>query len=102
MFNLKTVTQGIAALALMAASAVAFAAPVNVNTADAVSLAANINGVGAKKAEAIIEYREANGPFKSVEDLQRVKGIGPKTIENNREVILLSDNVEQAEKVTKK
>src|SRR5689334_606195 len=49
--------------------------PVNVNTATATELAA-IKGVGDVKAKAIVEYRGKNGPFKSVEDLRDVRGIG--------------------------
>ena len=68
----------------------AFAAgPVNINTADAASLAANLTGVGPAKAQAIVEYRKANGPFKSAEELAMVKGIGLKTVEKNRDRIAL-------------
>ena len=63
------------------------AEPVDINTADAQALAANIKGVGAKKAEAIVEYRKKHGPFKRPEDLARVKGIGPKLVEQNRHII---------------
>ncbi len=63
------------------------AEPVDINTADAQALAANIKGVGAKKAEAIVEYRRKHGPFKRPEDLARVKGIGPKLVEQNRHII---------------
>lgn len=66
--------------------------PVDINTADAKTLAANIKGVGAKKAEAIVEYRRKHGPFKRPEDLARVKGIGPKLVENNRDVIRVGKN----------
>ena len=61
------------------------AAPVNLNTADAATLATTIKGIGLKKAEAIVAYRENNGPFKSVDDLAFVKGIGQKTVDRNRE-----------------
>jgi competence protein ComEA len=68
----------------------AFAAqPVNVNTADAGTIAANLKGVGQSKAEAIVAYREKNGAFKSVDDLVKVKGIGEKTVAANREYILV-------------
>jgi competence protein ComEA len=60
---------------------------VNINTADAALLAAVLKGVGQKKAQAIIEFREANGPFVSADDLARVKGIGPRTVEINRSAI---------------
>jgi len=63
---------------------------VNVNTADAQAIAEELNGVGAKKAQAIVEYRDANGKFKTIESLTEVKGIGLKTVEKNRNVIELS------------
>ncbi len=69
---------------------VAYAGPVNINTATADSLAFNIKGVGKKKAEAIIAYRQANGPFKSIDELLKVKGIGPKILVKNRADLLIS------------
>lgn len=68
----------------------AYAGPVNINTATAESLAVNIKGVGLKKAEAIIAYRHANGPFKSIDELVKVKGIGQKLIVNNKDNLLIS------------
>ncbi|PWV70939.1 ComEA family DNA-binding protein [Halomonas sp. A11-A] len=56
-------------------------APINVNTADA-ELLTELPGIGPAKAAAIIEEREANGPFESAEDLTRVSGIGPGTVAN--------------------
>jgi competence protein ComEA len=67
----------------------ALAGPVDVNSADAATLSAELQGVGLSKAVAIVEYREANGPFKSPDDLILVKGIGERTIEINRENILV-------------
>lgn len=61
-----------------------FAAPVDVNTADAPALAAALHGIGLKKAQAIVADREKNGPFKTLQDLGRVKGIGDKTLEKNK------------------
>ena len=63
---------------------------VNINTADADAIAEELKGVGAKKAQAIINYREANGRFKTIESLTAVKGIGLKTVEKNRNVIELT------------
>ena len=60
------------------------AGPVNINTANIESLAKNIKGVGVKKAQAIILYRKTHGPFKRVDDLAKVKGIGAKLLEKNR------------------
>jgi len=62
----------------------AWAGPVDINHADAATIAKELNGVGASKAKAIVEYREKNGSFKSADDLSKVKGIGPKMIERNR------------------
>ena len=65
------------------------AATVNINVADAATLAAALNGVGLSRAEEIVRYREAYGPFSSVEELAEVKGIGEATLEKNRTVITL-------------
>jgi competence protein ComEA len=70
--------------ALLAASAVLAAEPVDINTASAESLAAAISGVGITKARAIVTYREQNGPFESVDDLARVSGIGSQTVDRAR------------------
>lgn len=59
-------------------------APINVNQADAEMLA-ELPGIGAAKAQAIIEDREANGPFSDPDDLTRVSGIGPATVEAMRD-----------------
>lgn len=66
----------------------AFAAqPVDINVANAETLAQAIKGVGLKKAEAIVAYREKNGAFSSVDDLQLVDGIGEKTVNESRDVL---------------
>lgn len=62
----------------------ALAGPVNVNSADASTLAKELDGVGPAKAQAIVEYRQKNGPFRSPEDLLKVEGIGDKVLEQNR------------------
>jgi len=69
----------------------AFATPVNINKADAATLAESLNGVGPAIAEQIVTYREENGSFANPEDLMKVKGIGQKTFENNKEDILVAD-----------
>ncbi|SFM97066.1 ComEA family DNA-binding protein [Marinobacter pelagius] len=76
----------IATLVLLFSLFIGFAhaqdATVNINTADVTTLA-SLNGIGDSKAQAIIEYREANGPFASTADLSKVKGIGARTVEKN-------------------
>ncbi|MBS9425269.1 ComEA family DNA-binding protein [Photorhabdus caribbeanensis] len=57
---------------------------VNINTASAEELAKALNGIGVKKAQGIVEYREKHGAFTTVEQLQEVQGIGPVFIERNR------------------
>ena len=65
-------------------------AAVNINTANAEEIAAELKGIGLSKATAIVEYRKANGPFKTIEQLTEVKGIGLKTVEQNRQDIQLN------------
>jgi len=76
-------------LSLFAVNAIA--APVNINTADAKTISEALSGIGQKKAEAIVKYREEKGLFKTAEDLTNVAGIGEKTVEKNKNDILLSD-----------
>lgn len=59
---------------------------VNINTADEATLMA-LKGIGESKAKAILEYRQTNGPFKSVEDLTKVKGIGDTTLSQIRDLL---------------
>ena len=79
-------------LALLVASLPmwAFAGPVDINTADAQTISQELEGIGLTKAQAIVEYREKHGPFKSPEDLSLVKGIGDRTVELNRDNIKVS------------
>ena len=69
----------------------AFATPVNINSADAKTIADSLSGIGLKKAQAIVDYRSKNGNFASVDDLAHVSGIGAKTIEKNKTDLLLAD-----------
>lgn len=77
------------ALLLLAFCSNAFATPVNINTADAKTIADSLGGIGLKKAEAIVDYRTKNGAFKTVKDLAQVSGIGDKTIEKNKADIII-------------
>ena len=69
---------------------IALAGPVNVNTANAETISAELKGVGLSKARAIVEYRKKHGPFKTADDLSLVKGIGERTVEINRGDIQVS------------
>lgn len=75
-------------VAAIAFPAAVLAGPVNINTADAATISAELQGVGLTKAQAIVDYRKAHGPFKTYEDLTLVKGIGARTVEINRANIL--------------
>ena len=87
---IKTFLPGLLmALTMQLSTGLATAGEVSINKADAPTLAAELTGVGQKKAEAIVEYRKLNGKFSSINDLQNVKGISAKTIEKNKENITL-------------
>ena len=64
---------------------------VNINTADKESLMSAITRVGEKRAEAIIAYREQNGPFKSIEELVEVRGVSASIVEANMDNLSLED-----------
>lgn len=83
-------------LCMALAMVVAFSAPswagdagkINLNKATAAELS-QLKGIGMKYAERIVQYRDKNGPFKNVEDLLNVQGIGPKTLEKNKDRIIV-------------
>jgi competence protein ComEA len=79
---IKGLSAALVAVTLLAP--IAIAGSVDVNTADAKTLARELDGVGKAKAEAIVSYREKNGPFRSADDLSKVKGLGKKLIEQNK------------------
>lgn len=83
----------LAPIALLCAVAVnaAGAGPVNVNTADAETIARELDGVGLARARAIVEWRRQNGEFASLDDLEKVKGIGSRILEMNRGNIRFAD-----------
>ncbi len=73
-----------AAIPLPIAPVLAITAEININTADRMA-PEGLDGIGPTKAEAIVQYRETNGPFTSVDDLDNVSGIGEATLEANRD-----------------
>ena len=78
-------------LVLFIFNSIAIASPVNVNSADAKTIADALAGIGQKKAEAIVKFRTEKGPFKTVEELTQIKGITKKILDKNTNDILLSD-----------
>jgi len=82
----------------MLASLASAADPVNVNTASAEEIAESLNGVGLSKAALIVEYRETNGPFTHADELVNVKGIGVRTVDKNKDMILLQGPEARADK----
>jgi competence protein ComEA len=74
-------------LSFVAMGVVSGAAPaqsVDLNTADAATLSRDLLGIGETRARAIVEHRRRHGPFRSVDELALVRGIGPKTVDRNR------------------
>jgi len=76
-------------LASATISAQTSAAKVNINTANAEQIAITMTGIGESKAKAIVQYRKSNGKFKSLQELENVDGIGIKTVEKNKDKIVL-------------
>ncbi len=88
---MKTIRTLLICLFVATLSLAATAEPVNINTEDAATLAESINGVGPKLAAAIVQHRKEHGPFRSVDELQNIKGIGPATVEKNRANLTVTD-----------
>ena len=72
-------------------SSFAYADVVDINRANAQEIAVSLKGVGIKKAEAIVQYREQHGSFKTIEELVNVKGIGTRTVELNMDNIQIKE-----------
>lgn len=76
-----------------------FAAPtllaevVNINKADAETLQQNLQGIGSVKSKAIVDYRKKHGTYKNLDELLKVEGIGPKTLEKNKKNLSLTKGV---------
>lgn len=86
-----TVAVLVTVLALLVSGISVYAADeakININTASAEELT-QLQGIGAKYAAKIVEYREQNGSFTSPEDLMKVSGIGPATVAKNKELIVV-------------
>lgn len=64
---------------------------ININTATVEELSAGLKNVGPKYAAAIVAYRESVGPFTSPEEIKKIKGIGDKTFEENKEIIVVKE-----------
>ena len=79
-----------AAIAAMILAGYAHAGTVNINTADAETLATELNGVGPSRAQAIVDYRETVGRFETPEQLLDVSGIGPRILEWNEGRIVVA------------
>jgi competence protein ComEA len=76
-------------IAFLTITSLCYAGAVNINTADAQTIASEIKGIGMVKAEAIVAYRTEHGPFTSLDELTNVKGIGVRLIEQNKEKLSL-------------
>jgi competence protein ComEA len=91
-----TATKRLMVLLFALAVVMAFCGPIlaedsgkiNLNKATMEELS-QLKGIGMKYAERIVQYRDKNGPFKNVDDLLNVQGIGPKTLEKNKELIIV-------------
>lgn len=89
--KLSTLMAGLLLLPVLA-----FANPtININTADSEALVDGLTGVGPEKALAIVRYRQSNGPFRQVNDLVQVKGIGEGTVERNRAYMTVGEQPSQ-------
>lgn len=81
----------IATLLLATLGFISTASALNINTADAPTLSAELKGIGMTKAEAIVSFRTEHGPFSEPNDLIAVPGIGPKIVEMIQDQITFED-----------
>ncbi|PKO87655.1 MAG: competence protein ComE [Betaproteobacteria bacterium HGW-Betaproteobacteria-12] len=80
----------LSSIALFLAGISLAVAAVNINTATVDELDA-VKGIGPSKAKAIVDYRDKNGPFKSVDDLKAIKGFGDKNLAKLRADLSVGD-----------
>ena len=99
MTAIKTVFSSLLLSLALAGSAFA-ADKVNVNTADSATIDRVLVNIGPAKANAIVAYRKANGAFKNGDDLAKVKGVGAKTVEKNRDRLEFGGSAAPARKAT--
>jgi competence protein ComEA len=83
-FTPSHVRRAVQALIVTLMPVLVWAGPVDINTADAATIARELQGIGMSRAQAIVAYREKNGAFRSADDLRKIKGIGAKVLERNR------------------
>ncbi len=83
-------------LTLLGLGAPGWAAKVDINRADAAALSENLHGIGPVKARAIVDYRRKHGPFRKIDDLLNVPGIGEATLQKNRRDLSLSGGLTRA------
>jgi competence protein ComEA len=88
-FRIRPVAWLVALAVVALLPTIAWGGPVNLNTADADTIATELDGIGNARARAIVEYRDQYGSFESPEDLMNVSGIGRYIIDANKENILL-------------
>lgn len=85
---MKKILMAVFMTALLIAQSQVFAQSVDINQATLEELVENLNGIGAHKAQAIIDYREQYGEFDSMDELLQVKGIGLFTLEKNKDRLI--------------
>lgn len=84
---MRSLIHWLLALSVLFFSATVFAQAIDINTATVEQMEKALKGIGPKKAADIVKYREANGPFKSVDDLTKVPGVKGKTLSQIRPLI---------------
>lgn len=99
---MKTTGWAVIAMLICLAPATANEPPrVDINSASVVQLSENLPGIGPTKAQRIVDWRNHNGAFDRVDDLLNVKGIGPKTLERLRALIVLETSAESRQSARK-